>query len=178
MTCLRIVACALLLTPLVPARAAIAAPAAAQAAAPASPAAAQAASGPAARLEDLAFMAGCWIGVERGITSEECWMAPAGGMLVMMHRDLLPGGKTSFEFARIVSDASGIVYLASPRGAAPTPFRLAASSRNHVEFANPEHDYPQRIIYWSEDKDTLHARVEGAQGGQTVSEEWTWKRKP
>jgi len=164
-TYLRIVAVALLLTP-----PAVAAHAAVPAAAPA--------PGPAARLEDLAFLAGCWSGVERGVTSEECWMAPAGGMLVMMHRDLLPGGKTSFEFARIVSDASGIVYLASPRGAAPTPFRLAASSRYRVEFANPEHDYPQRISYWSDEKDTLHAKVEGAQGGQTVSEEWTWKRTP
>ena len=39
-------------------------------------------------------------------------------------------------------------------------------------FANPEHDFPKRIIYWMKDA-KLCARVEG-DGGQ--GEEWCWAR--
>jgi uncharacterized protein DUF6265 len=136
---------------------------------------------PAARagaFEGLAFMAGCWEGTQEGIRSEECWLAPANGLMVGMHRDLMPDGKAFFEFLRIESGPDGVVYLASPRGAPVTPFPLAASKPGRAEFANPEHDYPQRIIYEADGSDRLKARVEGpGANGSTRVEKWTWSRR-
>lgn len=43
---------------------------------------------------------------------------------------------------------NGIVYLASPGGRCPaTLFRLETLKGEYVVFANPAHDFPQRIEY-------------------------------
>jgi hypothetical protein len=126
----------------------------------------------------LAFMAGCWEGEQEGVRSEECWLAPANGLMVGMHRDLFKSGKAFFEFLRIEAGPEGIAYLASPAGAPATAFRLAAAAPGRVEFANPQHDYPQRIIYQADGIDRIKARVEGpGAGGTTRFEEWTWTRR-
>lgn len=126
----------------------------------------------------LAFMAGCWEGDQDGVHSEECWLAPANGLMVGMHRDLFKSGKAFFEFLRVESGTEGIAYLASPAGAPATAFRLAAASAGRVEFANPQHDFPQRIIYQADGADKLKARVEGpGPSGTTRFEEWTWTRR-
>jgi hypothetical protein len=41
-------------------------------------------------------------------------------------------------------------------------------------FANPEHDYPQRIIYWRDGDDSLCARIEGQRDGQVRTSSWSW----
>jgi len=126
----------------------------------------------------LAFMAGCWEGEQEGVRSEECWLAPANGLMVGVHRDLFKSGKAFFEFLRIESGPEGIAYLASPAGAPATAFRLAAAAPGRVEFANPQHDFPQRIIYQADGADRLKARVEGpGASGTTRFEEWTWTRR-
>jgi len=137
-----------------------------------------AAPSPAETFAGLAFMAGCWEGEQEGVRSEECWLAPANGLMVGMHRDLFKSGKAFFEFLRIESGPEGIAYLASPAGAPATAFRLAAAAPGRVEFANPQHDFPQRIIYQADGADRLKARVEGpGASGTTRFEEWTWTRR-
>ena len=42
-------------------------------------------------------------------------------------------------------------------------------------FANPEHDFPQRILYWLEGE-VLHARIEGETAGGPRSSEWVYTR--
>ena len=49
-------------------------------------------------------------------------------------------------------------------------------SDRRVVFENPEHDFPQRILYWLDDDDMLHARIEGTEGGETHSMEWRYRR--
>jgi hypothetical protein len=155
-------------------------PAGTPAAAPATPAAPSPESVPKAdpaALEPLAFMAGCWEGEKDGTRAEECWLAPAAGLMVGMHRDIFKNGKVMFEYLRIEAQPTGVVYLASPRGAPATPFGLASAVKGRAEFVNPTHDYPQRILYWSEGHDRLKAAVEGPSKGKTTREEWTWTRK-
>ncbi len=47
-----------------------------------------------------------------------------------------------------------------------------------VVFENPEHDFPQRIIYERGDEGSLGARIEGIQNGKASSSKWTWQRIP
>lgn len=124
------------------------------------------------KLADLAWMTGHWAATIDGVEMEEVWLAPRGGLLVGMHRDISKK-RTSFEFQRIAETKDGIVYLAQPSGQPPTPFRLTEVSGHHVVFANPEHDFPKRIIYWLKDG-KLCARVEG--DGESA-EQWCWERK-
>ena len=71
---------------------------------------------------------------------------------------------------------AGADYVAQPGGRPPTRFTLVESSARRAVFANPAHDFPQRILYWLDDAGALHARVEGPKGGKTVGMEWTWRK--
>jgi hypothetical protein len=121
----------------------------------------------------LSWMAGAWGGTVDGVEMEEHWTTAKGGSLIGMHRDIAKGRTVSFEFLRIEEQNGGLVYLSSPKGAPVTPFRLVEAGPMRAVFANPQHDFPQRIIYWKDGAD-LRARIEGPQGGKTVGEEWRW----
>jgi hypothetical protein len=82
-----------------------------------------------------------------------------------------------FEFQRIESWPEGIAYVAQPGGQPPTRFALIEQASRRVVFANPAHDFPQRILYWLDDAGALHARIEGPKDGKTVGQEWTWTRR-
>lgn len=129
-----------------------------------------------ASLDPVAFLAGTWTGEEGGVAMEEHWTAPAGGLMLGLHRDVAKGKAAFFEFLRIEATPKGIVYLASPKGAPATPFPLVESGGNRAVFENREHDFPTRIIYRLTPDDSLHARIEGTRKGKPAFEEWTWKR--
>jgi hypothetical protein len=125
-------------------------------------------------IADLAWMAGSWSGESRGIQMEEHWTAPKGNSMVGLHRDVGKGRTMLFEFLRIEQQGDRIVYLSMPNGRSPaTTFPLKEMSGTRVVFENPQHDFPQRIIYWKDGND-LHARIEGMMNGKPASEEWRW----
>ncbi len=138
--------------------------------------AAQPAGSEKASVESLSWMAGTWTGEEGGVVMEEHWMEPRGGMMPGLHRDARPGRKTAFEYLRIEEGPEGLVYQASPQGAPATPFLLRSLEARKVVFENPEHDFPQRILYWLDDDGALHARVETMAGVGGEGMEWRWQR--
>lgn len=125
--------------------------------------------------DDLGWLAGHWCGLRGKTFDEETWMAPRGGLLVGMHRDTRDGRATGFEFMRIARQDGRWVLLAQPGGGAATAFPAEAVGEGHAVFANPDHDFPRRVIYRRLDADTLHARVDdGRDDGKAL--EWTWRR--
>ena len=126
-------------------------------------------------LQSLAWMAGTWTGEDGGTATEEVWIAPRGGLMLGLHRDVARGKAVSFEFLRIEATADGIVYFASPKGAPPTPFRLVEGKEGRAVFENPKHDFPVRILYWLGPDNSLHARIEGP-GLKPKAYEWVWKK--
>lgn len=138
-------------------------------------AAARAAERPPA-LSDLAWMAGSWASDSAGVREEEHWMAPAGGVMVGMHRDVRGGKARSFEFFRIAETDSGIFYLSQPEGRPVTPFALKEAGARHVVFENAAHDYPQRVIYRLDGDGSLRARIEGTIRGRARATDWRWTR--
>jgi hypothetical protein len=130
---------------------------------------------PGGEVERLGWLEGRWTGEKDGVSSEEIWVA-RGGVLLGVHSDVKAGRLASWEFLRIGRTADGAFYFASPRSAPPVAFGLVEQSERRVVFANEQHDFPQRILYWLDEEGALHARVEGPQGGRTVSEEWTWTK--
>lgn len=124
----------------------------------------------------LAWMEGRWAGTSDGVAMEEHWLSPSGGALLGVHRDVKGGRMLSFEFLRIETTSEGTFYFASPRSAPPTPFRLVEMGERRVVFENKQHDFPQRILYWLDDAESMHARIEGPQAGKTVGEEWIWSK--
>jgi hypothetical protein len=129
---------------------------------------------PAAGVESLAWMAGSWASGGAPVETEEHWTAPKAGSLLGMNRTTKGGKTVMFEFLRIEARPDGVFYLASPGGRPATPFKLKESQKEKAVFENPEHDFPQRILYWREGAN-LCARVEGTQKGKPAGEQWCWK---
>ncbi len=127
-------------------------------------------------VDSLAWMSGSWASDSAGTRIEEHWMAPLGGEMVGMHRDVVRGRAVSFEFFRIVADSQGVAYMTSPRGRPALRFGLKELSSKKVVFENARHDFPQRILYWLGTDGRLHARIEGTMRGETASEDWVWSR--
>ena len=125
-------------------------------------------------LEDIQWMVGHWAGTQNGVEMEELWTAPKGGVMLGLHRDVASGRPAFFEYLRIEERSDAVVYIASPRGEGATEFLLTSVDGETAVFENPDHDFPQRIIYRRVD-DRLIARVEGEVGGETKSREWEWQ---
>jgi hypothetical protein len=124
-----------------------------------------------ARVASLDWMTGTWVHTKDGEKVTESWVGPGNGVMVAANLSTWPNGKKFFEFLRIADTADGFSYFASPAGRPPVEFKMKEAAQQRVVFENTAHDYPQRILYWR-DGDALMARIEGAAGGKTKSEEW------
>ena len=130
----------------------------------------------AAKLEDLSWLTGSWVGNSKAVRAEEHWTAPGGGIMLCMHRDLAEGRQATFEFLRIIQRGESIIFIAMPNARNETPFPMKSIEGKKVVFENLEHDYPQRIIYWQDKPGTLSARTEGTLNGKPESEEFSWTK--
>jgi hypothetical protein len=121
-------------------------------------------------IKNLSWMTGCWeMSAENGFISEQ-WTKPAGGMMLGISRTIKNEKTTGFEFLRIVQDATGIFYIARPSGAKEdTSFKNTKLTDKEAVFENPEHDFPQTIIYRLIDANSLTARVEAKDKNGKVS---------
>lgn len=115
-----------------------------------------------ASIADLAWLSGCWAATNQEAGSGEQWMPPAGGTMLGVGRTVSDGKTVAFEFIRIVeTDDGGLVYIASPSGQDTTGFSLVSVDDNEVIFENPDHDFPQRVIYRLVSDQDLIGRIEG-----------------
>lgn len=124
---------------------------------------------------DLSWLAGYWLDCSGGREASETWSDPRHGLIVG-HAVTVRGGRSGFEAAHIGPlPGGGLAYFASPSGAPATAFPLIESGPGRVTFANPENDFPHRIIY-ERQADRLTARIEGADDDPARSAEWTFNR--
>ena len=127
-------------------------------------------------VDSLQFLSGCWEGRLGKLVLEEQWNAPAGGMMMGMSRNLKDGKAVFSEFMRIETKGADIFYVAriGDTRQSPTPFKLVRLEGKHVVFENPEHDFPQRIIYRAAEGG-LFARIEGKEKGVDRGEDYAMK---
>ena len=134
-------------------------------------------SAPAATpMQLLSRMAGCWRQeAASGTTIDEMWMAPAGGMMLGTSRTSGKERVVGYEFMRIQADASGVTFVASLPKQPDTAFRMIRIDAQEVVFENPQHDFPQRVIYRIAGE-MLTGRIEGTQNGKARSVDYPMRR--
>ena len=102
-------------------------------------------------LADLAWMAGSWASTEerrRPRSTGPSRRAASCSASTATSRERRP--RSSSCASRRRRERS--TYLASPQGSPATAFELVESSAQKAVFANPKHDFPQRILYWRDGK--------------------------
>ena len=68
-------------------------------------------------------------------------------------------GKTvEFEFMRIHEEKGEILFTAKPSGQPEASFKLISYKDGKAIFENPQHDFPQRVIYGKQPDGGLLAR--------------------
>jgi hypothetical protein len=121
-------------------------------------------------LASLAWMQGCWSSRERGVNTNEVWVAPPGAALFgFAITDDADTGLT-WEQMRIDSNGEGrIFFVAMPGGGDPVRFALRESDEaNLAVFENAKHDFPQRIVYRRDGQD-LVASISALDGARQVN---------
>ena len=106
-------------------------------------------------------------------------MKPGGRTMLGMSRTIAGDRTVEFEFMRIQQEEGGAVYLmAIPSGQREARFKLTKVSAKEVVFENPAHDFPQRVIYRFDGKDSLNGRIEGTSKGKEKALDLPMKRVP
>ena len=133
------------------------------------------AASPAAKVDDLAWMAGQWTREAGDRWTEESWTLPRGGVLLGHSRSGRGDSLREFEFLRVQAGADGVpAYIAQPGGRAPVVFPLVRRDGMSATFENPAHDYPQRIAY-ARDGNTMTATISLIDGSKPMR--WTFRRR-
>lgn len=130
---------------------------------------------PPARVADLSWMSGHWqTTAANGSRVEENWLDARGGVMLGISRTISGDQLREFEFLRIQAGEDGVpAYLAQPGGQPAVPFRLTAHDATSATFDNPQHDFPQRIVY-RRSGDTMIATISALDGSHAMS--WTYRR--
>jgi hypothetical protein len=120
----------------------------------------------AADISQLAWLGGCWKAETAEPGSGEHWLPLAGGTMLGVSRTVKQGMTIEFEFMQIgTMQNGGLAFTAMPSGQRATVFPMLRLAEAEVVFENPEHDFPQRVIYQREGTAKLRARIEGMRRG-------------
>jgi len=128
---------------------------------------------PLAQAADLPeWLTGEWQQERGDRWTEELWSLPRGGVMIGMGRSGRGESLQSWELMRIVRAADGTLTLhAAPEGGKETIFPVLEQGVRDISFANPDHDYPQRIRYWREGRLLM---AETAMMDGSNAQNWTY----
>lgn len=115
--------------------------------------------------DQLSWLTGCWERRTANGVVQEQWSSNAGGMLHGFSRTVRRDTVVEYEFVRIYSVGDTLVFEAQPSRQPRAEFRAVPPFAPEVVFANPAHDFPQRVVY-RRSGDSLLARIEGTRAGQ------------
>lgn len=120
------------------------------------------------------WMAGTWMTEDGASWSDEVWTDARGGLMLGIARTGFGPRLNSWELAQIRQKPDGTIsFLAQPQGKPASEFPMVLVSEEAIEFANPAHDYPQRIRYWRQGK-LLMAEISKIDGSQAMR----WNYRP
>jgi hypothetical protein len=128
-------------------------------------------------IDALRWLTGCWERRLIGTTQQENWGDGSGDTMLGFGKIVRNGAVFDLEFVRIYTKGDQLVYEAHPMNQTPAEFTALPPFGYTITFSNPQHDYPQRIIYRRITQDSIVARIEGRQNGRTRGTDFPYARK-
>ena len=127
-------------------------------------------------VSDLQWLTGLWKGTETEAVVEELWMDMNGSMTLGVHREIREGRPVFFEYLRIEAREDGVYYVSKPSNQPEAAFKLTFLSATRAVFENPEHDFPNRIVYELDNEKTLRITISGIDDGVTTQSFWLMEK--
>lgn len=114
-------------------------------------------------MEKLSWIFDRWVSkdADAETTSYEHWEKVSEDLFTGGSETIKNGDTLFSEKLKVEKTGNDIHYIADVKhNAAPVKFKLTSVSDTEAVFENPNHDFPQKIIYKLENG-TLHASIEG-----------------
>jgi hypothetical protein len=132
-----------------------------------------------ANLKSFSWLSGKWVGRYDSVPIFEQWKTIDGN--VMYGRAGAISGKDTAlaEQLKIEQRDGELFYVAIVgEGKPPVDFKFTGFDNDTAIFENPQHDFPQRVLYLNNADGTFYACVDGKFRGKYVREEFNYKRLP
>lgn len=127
-------------------------------------------------IQQIAWLEGRWEMEIPGGFIEETWLAPRGNSMMGVSRTVRADSLYGFETIIVRETAEGLQLEARPSTQPPGIFDSVTVTDSLVVFANPAHDFPQRITYQRVSADSLAAWIEGAYEGEQARVDFGYRR--
>ncbi len=91
-----------------------------------------------------------------------------------------PKDTVHFESIQLVQKEEELTYIATVPGQnndEPVEFKMTSDANNSFIFANPAHDYPQKIVYNKINATSLLSIISGKQQGKSTQESYAMTKK-
>lgn len=132
-------------------------------------------------LSKASWILGSWVlQTPKGLITENWEPSETEGFKAISTFAPTDGGPFVVEQIRLVSKNDTIWYIATvpnQNDGEEVLFRASEISDHKLAFENPEHDFPQRIVYERTSDTTVLAYIEGVQNGQERREEFAYRQK-
>ena len=128
------------------------------------------------RIEQVAWMQGCWQAASPRRVIEEHWMAPRGGAMLGMGRTVRGDSLAEYELVVLRESDGALAYQAHPSGQAGATFLAREATDSTVVFSNLAHDFPQHVGYRRVGADSLAAWIEGPGDGKARRIQFLYRR--
>lgn len=119
---------------------------------------------------------GTWVMKTKVSTTCEEWKKKNSSVLTAISYRIKGKDTAQLETVELVMKGNEINYIATTANdndSKPVAFKLVETKGSKFTFSNPQHDFPQRVIYEFVNKDSLHAWIEGTyiSEGTTIPKE-------
>ncbi len=129
-------------------------------------------------ISQFGWLSGKWVGTVKGEIFYEEWSEPQG-MIMTGHGYEVKGNDTVFsENIKIEQRGTDFFYIPDVKeNNGPVDFKFTGASNDSLIFENPQHDFPQRIVYFHTSGHQMYACIDGKNKGQYMRVEFPFERK-
>jgi hypothetical protein len=133
------------------------------------------------KMDQVSWVLGTWENTSAQGTFTEYWEKTSETVYSGTGIGVTPKGDTMFaEHIKLELVNDTLYYkpvVGGQNEGKETVFTEKSLSDSGFVFENPEHDFPQRIVYRKPTDSTLYARIEGKENGKDRQEEFQFRKK-
>lgn len=130
------------------------------------------------KLEQAGWLLGSWENISEDGTATENWEKENDSTFKAESFVIAEEDTVFYEHVtlQLREDTLDYVVRTKDQNEAPVSFRLVYSDEKTLNFENPQHDFPTKIVYNKVSADSIYAEISGISNGAERKEGFPFKR--